>query len=170
VAAWSRDAALEHAVFVPTAAALAVLAGLVLLRPAAGERRPLRVALVPLLVLAVFVGVGIDRSERLIDASARTDDAAPDVAEVRAVLDGEPVAFAYENRTLWATIIVGWALAEEGVEPYPSGEAPPERFVIAPVGADGQPDVAGLEGAEKRADIPPSGAVRYPLALWELPE
>ncbi|HEX7135507.1 MAG TPA: hypothetical protein VF228_23225 [Iamia sp.] len=164
VAAWNDDDVIRYGVFVPTVAVLVVLAATVLLR------RTLRVGLVPLLVLTVFVGVGFDRSERLVDASSETDAMAPDVSDVREVLDGERVAFAYENRTLWATILIGWALAEEGVEAYPSGETPPERFVIAPVGDDGQPDVAGLEGAERRADIPPSGAVGYPLALWELPE
>jgi hypothetical protein len=174
VAAWSGDDFIRYAVFAPTVAVVVVLAVVVLLRRAGRllDRVPeaVRPGLVPLLVLAVFVGVGVQRSERLVDASARTDAMAPDVADVREVLDGERVAFAYENRTLWATILIGWALAEEGVEAYPSGETPPERFVIAPVGADGQPDVAGLEGAERRADIPPSGAVGYPLALWELPE
>jgi len=170
VGAWSRDSPLDAPVLVPTAVALAVLAALVLLRPSAGERRALRVSLAPLLVLAVFVGVGVDRSERLVDASERTTAQAPDVSAVRVHLDGEPVAMAYENRTLWATILIGWALAEEGVEAYPSGEVPPQPFVIAPVAADGTPDVAGLDGARQLAVIPPSGAIRYPLALWQLPE
>lgn len=169
VAAWSSADVVEYAVLVPTAVALLVLAGTVVLRPSVGERSALRLAVVPLLVLTTFVAVGVDRSERLVDASERTTERGPDVRQVRIVLDGEPVAMAYENRTLWATILVGWELAAEGVEAYPSGEVPPERFVIAPVGPDGLPDVAGLEGAERRADIDPSGAIRYPLALWELP-
>lgn len=169
VLAWSRPGSPESAVFVPTAAALAVLAALVLLRPAAGERRPGRIALVPLVVLAAFVAVGVDRSERLVDASEETVDRGPEVGDVREVLAGESVAMAYDTRTLWATILVGWALAEEGVVAYPSGEEPPERFVIAPVGADDQPAVAGLEDAERRADIAPSAAIGFPLALYELP-
>ncbi len=169
VLAWTRETLIERAVAVPTLAGLAVLAGLVLLRPAAGERRPVRLALLPALVLVAFVVVGVDRSERLVDASEETVARGPDVADVRAVLDGEPVAMAYENRTLWAVILLGWELAEEGVEAYPSAETPPERFVIAPVAEDGTPDVPGLEGAEKRVDIEPSDAIRYPLALWELP-
>jgi hypothetical protein len=167
VGAWARGAPIDDPVLVPTAVAVVVLALLVLLR--SSGRSAWRASAVPLLVLVVLVGVGVDRSERLVDASERAVADGPDVAEVRAVLDGEPVAMAYENRTLWATILIGWELAAEGVEPYPSGEAPPERFVIAPVGADGRPDVDGLAGAERRADIPASSAVRDPLALWELP-
>jgi hypothetical protein len=169
VAAWSRAREIEYAVFVPTAAALVVLAATVLLRPGAGERRPWRVAVAPLVVLAAFVAVGVERSERLVDASAQTVDRAPDLDDVRAVLDGEPVAMAAENRTLWATILIGWALAEEGVVSYPAAEEPPERFVIAPVDAEGRPAVPGLEDAEARVEIEPSEAVGYPLVLWERP-
>jgi hypothetical protein len=167
VPAWSRDP-VDLPTVVPTAVGLVVLALLVLLRPSPDDLR--RVAAVPLLVLVALTAIGVERSERLIDASEEGAAGMPDLSAVRVALHGDPVAMSYENRTLWATIIVGWQLAPEGVESYVAGEEPPLSLVIAPIAEDGQPDVEGLEGAKRIADIPPSASVRLPLALWELPE